>query len=353
MTNDRNTAMTGEVPQTLARALDPQWLNGALATLTGGAPVTNVESVEVIRTMATKVRFVATFEGAQSGGEPLCLKAFLDVDAENARGGVVSIKEADFYAELAPRLSVRVPACVAAIVDREAQLGVVIMRDLIREGARFCTALEPLTSDQAAKSLEQLARLHTNRSVLEQASWVTRRIADLARGTYVTLPVLQEMLNGPRGEGLPARTRDATLLLAGMKALAIRDESHAQTLIHGDCHAGNLYQTTQGPGLIDWQLLQRGGWALDVAYHIAAVLAVDVAEKEERSLLHHYLDTARSLGGEVPTPEAAWEQYRMSAVYGYYLWSITRRVDPAIINVFVNRLGNAVTRHESYRLLGL
>jgi hypothetical protein len=43
----------------------------------------------------------------------------------------------------------------------------------------------------------------------------------------------------------------------------------------------------------------------------------------------------------------------MSVVYGYYLWAITRRVEPAITNVFVNRLGNAVARHESYRLLGL
>jgi hypothetical protein len=40
-------------------------------------------------------------------------------------------------------------------------------------------------------------------------------------------------------------------------------------------------------------------------------------------------------------------------VYGYYLWSITRRVEPAIINVFVGRLGASVTRHESYRLLGV
>jgi hypothetical protein len=40
-------------------------------------------------------------------------------------------------------------------------------------------------------------------------------------------------------------------------------------------------------------------------------------------------------------------------VYGYYLWSITRRVDPAIIKVFGSRLGAAVTRHDSYRVLGL
>jgi hypothetical protein len=59
----------------------------------------------------------------------------------------------------------------------------------------------------------------------------------------------------------------------------------------------------------------------------------------------------RALGGEVPDAEAAWLRYRASIVYGFYLWSITRRVDPAIINVFVQRLGASVSRHDSYRLL--
>src|ERR1044072_6252378 len=111
----QSAATTGEVPQTLARALDPEWLTKALAADTGGAAVTAVNAVEVLRTMATKVRFTASFDGKTEG---FCLKAFLDVDAENARGGAVSLKESDFYAELAPRLSVRVPTCVAAIVDR-------------------------------------------------------------------------------------------------------------------------------------------------------------------------------------------------------------------------------------------
>ena len=345
-----SAAVTGEVPQTLVRALDPDWLTQALSPVTGGAPVTAVDTVEVLRTMATKVRFTASFGGKTEG---FCLKAFLDVDAGNAGGGVVSIKEADFYAELAPRLSVRVPTCVAAIVDREAQLGVVIMRDLVRDGARFCTALEAFDVHATARSLEQLAHLHTNLAALAATPWVGRRIADLARGTYVPQPMLQQLLDGPRGEGLPVRTRDAALLLAAMRALAMRDELRPQMLVHGDSHAGNLFQTAEGPGLIDWQLLQRGSWALDVAYHIAAVLPVELAEKEERVLLNHYLDTARGLGGSVPGLDEAWEQYRMSVVYGYFLWSITRRVDPAITNVFVNRLGSAVTRHGSYRLLGV
>ncbi|CAN7396131.1 phosphotransferase [Phenylobacterium sp. LjRoot219] len=339
-----------EVPRTLAQALDAAWLTKALEPLTGGVPVTAVETVEVIKTVATKVRFVATFEGGQAA---LCLKGLLDVDPQMAKGGPTTVLEADFYDKLAPHLQVRVPDCVGTVVDREDPMGVVIMRDVIAQGGRFCTALEAFTADEAAASLDQLAQLNVRRDLLDASPWVRRRIAELARGEYVPEPLLQEMLNGPRGEGLSERTRDASLLMAGMRALAERDEHLPQMLVHGDSHAGNIFRTAAGPGLIDWQLLQRGGWALDVAYHIAAVLPVEVAEREERALLNHYLETFRGLGGEPPDPETAWAQYRMAPVYGYFLWSITRRVDPAIINVFVGRLGASVTRHDSYRLLGL
>jgi hypothetical protein len=310
-----------------------------------------VDTLEVLRTVATKVRFTVDFGGDDR--RALCLKGLLDVDEQTARAGSVMVLEADFYEKLAPRLSIRRPDCVATIIDRDAQSGIVIMRDLIAEGARFCSALEPFGVEEAAQSLEQLALLHTRRELLEQMSWVRPRIAQLAQAAYVPLPTLQEMLDGARGEGLPVRTRNAPRLLEALKALAELDARRQQFLVHGDSHAGNIYRIKDRPGLIDWQLLQRGGWALDVAYHIAAVLPVEIAERDERTLLEHYLEAMRGLGAAVPeTPEAAWMAYRTSLVYGYYLWSITRRVEPAIINLFVHRLGSAVTRHDSYRLLG-
>jgi thiamine kinase-like enzyme len=343
-----------EVPRTLEQALDPRWLSQALAPVTGGAPVTAVETVEVLRTVATKVRFTVSFDGARGGKEAFCLKGLLDVDSSTAQGGAVTVLESDFYKQLAALLPVRVPECVATVIDREAQIAVFIMRDLVAQGARFCSALEPFTPDEAAQSLEQLCRLHTGGVKLDQYPWIGRRVASFARGEYVPQPLLQQLLDGPRGESLPARTRDAALLMQAMKALAIQDEREPCVLVHGDSHAGNIFRTAEGPGLIDWQVLQRGGWALDVAYHIAAVLPVEVAEANERALLKYYLDTVRRLGdGEVPGEEQAWAQYRTSVVYGYYLWSITRRVEPAITNVFVGRLGASVTRHESYRLLGV
>jgi hypothetical protein len=40
----------------------------------------------------------------------------------------------------------------------------------------------------------------------------------------------------------------------------------------------------------------------------------------------------------------------MAMLYGYYLWGVTRRVDPVIILEFVRRLGLAVDELESFKL---
>lgn len=344
---------TLRIPATLDGVLDADWLTESLAPISGGRAVTGVETVEVIRTVATKVRFAVTFDGL-ADPQAFCIKGLLDVDEMTARGGATMIREADFYTRVGPNVAVRTPVCVAAITDREGMQGLVVMRDLIAAGARFCSALEPFTADQAAASLDQLAALHAGRGMLDTMAWITPRVSELARMQYISVETLQELLDGKRGEGLPDAVRNAARLGAGMRALAERDAARPQFLVHGDAHAGNIFRDAQGgTGLIDWQLLQRGGWALDLAYHICAVLPVELAEREERRLLDHYLATMRGLGCELPDREEAWRQYREAAIYGYYLWSITRRVDPPIIEMFVGRLGRAVERHESHALLGV
>ena len=352
----RNTApaiVDAPVPATLEQALDAGWLTTVLAPVSGGARVVSVETVEVIRTVATKVRFAVTFAG-DAGRQQFCLKGLLDVDEMTARGGSTCVLEADFYGKVAPTLDVLVPDCVAAVIDREAQQAVIVMRDLIADGARFCSALEAFTPDQAASSLAQLSQLHAGSAFLDGADWIRPRAAELARMTYITPAMLQELLDGPRGHNLTPQVRDAGRLIAAMRALASRDEGRPQFLVHGDSHAGNIFRDRSGAsGLIDWQLLQRGGWALDVAYHLCAVLPVEVAEVEERRLLGDYLSRMRGLGFAMPGDAQAWDQYREAVIYGFYLWGITRRVDPPIIVQFTDRLGKAVMRHGSHALLGV
>jgi len=52
-----------------------------------------------------------------------------------------------------------------------------------------------------------------------------------------------------------------------------------------------------------------------------------------------------------PGGDRAWECYRQSLPYGYYLWAITRALDEAITVEFVKRLGIAVADHRSLELL--
>lgn len=340
------------VPETLDEALDPVWLGEALAHLGGGANVAAVETVEVIRTVATKVRFTVTWDG-EAGRQAFCLKGLLDVDEMTKLGGSTCVLEGDFYLRLAPRLAVQVPEAVAVVSDREAKQSVLIMRDLIAAGGRFCSALDPFGVDEAASSLAQIAHLHARSDLLAEAPWVTARIPFLGRMPHMTPEILQGLLDGPRGDSLSPDVRNGARLIAGMQALGDRDAGRPQFLVHGDAHAGNIFRTGQGSGLIDWQVLQRAGWAVDVAYHLCAVLPVELAEQEERNLLNHYLDLARGHGLTLPDPEDAWRQYREAVMYGYYMWGITRRVAPDITVQFTDRLGKAVMRHDSFALLGV
>ena len=335
------------VPQTLEQALDPLWLSVAL-----GQEIASAETVEVIRTVATKVRFLA-YPADGSAPLALCLKGLLGDDPMMKMGGPTMVKEADFYGKVAGHVFLRVPTCVKTVIDRANQQAVVIMRDLIADGATFCSALDPFSVDDAAGSLEQIAALHSGRGLLADHPWITHRVGEFAAHPHLSVETLQGLLDDPRGDTLPPATRNAVRLCGALAPLVRRDCARAQFLVHGDAHAGNVFRTADGFGLIDWQLLQSGGWALDVAYHINAVLPVDLAEREERNLLNHYTNIMRAGGHTMPDDDTAWTEYREACVYGYYLWAITRRVDPPIIYTFAARLGAAVTRHDSFALLGV
>lgn len=336
----------GEVPETLERALDPEWLSFAL-----GHEVTSVETVEVLKTVATKARFTASF--AKGGTGAFCLKGLLDTDEMSRMGGSTCVLEGDFYVKIAPQVNVQVPDALVAVTDRKSQQSVLIMRDVIAGGGKFCSALDPFTADQAAESLNEIANLHAGSHLLKGADWIRPRAAELARMPHMTAEILQGLLDDPRGVNLSPAVRSGARLIEGMKALADASEARPQFLVHGDAHAGNIFRTEKGAGLIDWQVVQRGTWAIDVAYHLCSVLPVELAEVEERRLLSHYLGLARGLGLTLPDDEKAWLQYREAVMYGYYMWGITRRVDPPIREMFTDRLGRAVMRHGSFELLGV
>ncbi len=340
------------VPTSVEQALDPQWLSLALSDVSGGKAVTSVKQVEFIKTMATKIRFAVTFDGSDEV-HGFCIKGLLDIDEGNAQLGSTCVTEADFYCSIAPNTGVRVPQCVSAVIDREAQQAAIIMRDLIVDGATFCSALDIFTADDASSSVEQIAYLHQRSDLLAGADWIGPRSGQIARTPAFSPQMIQTLMDDPRGDTLSSEVRDGGNILSAMRALADRSDRRPQFMLHGDSHAGNIFRTSKGLGLIDWQVLQRGAWAIDLAYHINAVLPVEVAEVEERNLLREYLARMTSAGCDMPNDEDAWTQYREAVAYGLFMWAITRRVDPPVIYRFTDRLGKAAMRHDTFKLLGV
>jgi hypothetical protein len=230
---------------------------------------------------------------------------------------------------------------------------VLIFDDLVARGGRFLNALSPYSPEQVAGSLEQLAILHA-------ASWgkgarhtfLGSRVEWLLDNPLISEAELQVLLDGERGDPLPQSVRDASRLVRGVRQIAERTRGQPACVIHGDAHPGNVFEIGGKQGVVDWQLVQRGSWSLDVAYHIAASLSVEDRRAEERKLLEFYLRTLAAAGGDPPPVEIAWQQYRTQVVYGYYLWAITRGVAPPITHELVRRLGLAVADHDSFALLG-
>jgi thiamine kinase-like enzyme len=341
-------------PLELDTVLSPEWLDGVLAPRYPGARVARTELVESQTTIATKVRFRVEYADSGASGAPsaLCAKGYFAAESRAlAHAGQV---EAAFYRDVAPGLAVRIPPCVHAAIDPQSGHGLVLMHDLVAAGSSFLTPLSPYTVEQTAATLEQLARLHAHDpggGALGGLRWLEPRLASYLG--YVTEERLQDLLDDGRAARLGPGARSAKRVRRALAALAERSSARAHWLIHGDAHAGNLYLTADGePGLVDWQVVQRGAWELDVAYHVAAVLDVRERERNERALLAHYLDARRRHGAEAPPLAEAWEEYCAALAYGYYMWAITQRVARPAIEAFVLRLGRAVETHGSLERLG-
>jgi Ecdysteroid kinase-like family len=339
-------------PARLDDVLDPVWLTGMLSARWPEAVVCDVKVVETLVTQATKVRLVLDVAG---GGDDvptdICIKGIL---TPTQVAGTASVVETRFYRDCAAHQPVRVPGCIYAALNVAGDNGVIVMRDVIAAGGSFLSALVPFTPEETRQTLDQLALLHAagwhDRALFDQP-WVTRFLDQIGAAPIMPLDRLQALLDGPKATRLLPAIKDAARLQRGVTALAAQIRERPACLVHGDAHAGNIYRSAEGFGLVDWQVLQKGEWAQDVAYHLAAVLSPDDRRAHERALLDHYRDRLAALGGPRLDPDEAWLRYRAAMIYGYFLWAITQRVDPAITEVFTHRLGIAVDDLDSFAVV--
>lgn len=345
------------VPDSLEQALSPQWLNAALQQRFPGVEIREVIPGPVVDRISTNARFVIECpNGVPEGLSPaLCIKGYFNDIGRAAR--YIGAPEAGFYRDLAAATGVRTLRSVYADIDPATRHGVVITEDVVAQGATFLDGNSPYTPDQTRETLAEFARLHA-------ATWADPRYSDtdwlaprLGRvldvwGPSTTLDVIKANLEGVNGRRLPDELRDAHRLLEAYRGVIALTAADAATkpwcVIHGDAHVGNLFvDADRIPSLVDWQLVQRGMWYLDVGYHIASTLTVEERRRTERDLLQHYLTTLASYGVTPPSWDEARRAIGYGMVHGYFLWGITTKQHPAVIATLLYRLGTAVADHDA------
>jgi hypothetical protein len=343
--------VTAPVPGTVEELLSPAWLTAALDPRFPGITVTEVTPGPVVSRVSTNIRFhIECADGVPAGlSADLCGKGYYsEVGRAFRQAGV---PEACFYRDAAAATGMRTLRSVYSEVDEPASTGVIITEDVVAAGGTFLDARSAYTPDQAAESLGELAKLHAATwcaPAFAAADWLEPRF-----GTYLVLRGVEDILgnfDGPIGAGVPDETRDAQRLIDTYRTLILQtSDATPWSVIHGDAHVGNVYLDGAGrPSFLDWQLVQRGPWYLDVGYHIASALTVEDRRRTDQDLVRHYLDRLRAAGVDAPAWDDAWLGVRRGIVHGFFLWGITLKVDPAVTSLLLTRLGTAAADHDSF-----
>jgi aminoglycoside phosphotransferase (APT) family kinase protein len=305
--------------------ITPDWMTAALAGHFPGAKVSDV--TVALRDDGTNRRARLALEySCGTGPSTVFAKA---VDPEHA--DLVALTSGLYHeprlfsSEVA--LPLDHPEVYTAIVDEDRRDFLMIMEDVVARGADPRDSTRPMSVDQVASGVRGLARLHS-------AYWGDRLSSHPALGwvepfvafqglEYAPLHIAHERL----GETVPAEilALTGTELFVDIWARYIGTlTTSPQTLLHGDPHIGNTYVLPDDQvGFLDWQMVRRGNWSLDLGYFLQGALPIEDRRRSERDLLEEYRGALTLPADEMPTADEVWLRYRASVAHGLAIWMAT------------------------------
>ncbi|MFF0497137.1 phosphotransferase [Nocardia aobensis] len=302
-----------------ADEITPQWLSAALST-----PVH-----EVIATPVGTGQMGSVFRLEISGeGAPRRLIAKLPAADPAARAMVAGAyrQEIRFYREIAPTVSVRVPACHYAEFDGDGAEFTLLLDDLTP--ARQGDQVTGCTVAQARAAVGNLAGLHGPRwcdpglPAIEGLTFngdaEAHALAELyGPATEIFIDRLGERLSPADHETLRACVPGiADWLLAAPERFAP---------VHGDYRLDNLMfsgdsDEIESGGIevwaVDWQTLGLGLPARDLSYFVATALEPEIRRAHEDSIIETYWRALCSYGVTDYTLGQCRQDYGFALVQG-------------------------------------
>jgi hypothetical protein len=305
-----------DVPRN-GRTLSTEWLTAVLCAKVPGAEVVSWHSPG--GSSGTSERAAPRVE-YNAAGQAAGLPTLLFTKSTNSFSQRLLLGAADvvhgetyFYLDYRPKIEMEAPVGYWGGVHEASWRSLIVMEDIAAtRGAHFVAATERMSRAQVEDILANLAAMHgtwwnspaLNRlktpidhyhNVADFADMGGRTKVGMARARYVIPEAL---------------LTEADRMWEGTKASLALLTEQTPTLLHGDSHVGQTYITRDGRmGLADWQAIERGNWAYDVAYFIGSACEPRDRRAWERELLEQYLQQLTDAGGDPPpasaTPTAA------------------------------------------------
>jgi hypothetical protein len=232
----------------------------------------------------------------------------------------MGVAEARFYRDLAPEIPVRIPQVWFADTDGDGY--VMVLEDLVAGGCRFPHPKDDDIAWRARDIVEHLAALHAHfwESPRFEAGGDLAWLAPKGTGAAGGGATFVQMAVDNLGSQLPDEFhRLADIYLARNDDIVTLWNSGPRTFVHGDPHMGNLFVDTPNgnrTGFLDWAMIGRSPGLRDVAYVLCNSIPAAVRAADERSRVDLYCSLLADAGIDLD-PGAAWEQYRLFAVYSW------------------------------------
>lgn len=313
--------MPAVVVPRVASDITAEWLTTALQARHPGARVAGVEVVGNDEVTNQHVRLRVTYDEPAGAPERLFGK-LLPLDPSRRESIALTRmgpREARFYAELAPRLALRVPEVHVAAVGADDREFVVLLEDLDDSGCRVSDGTWGIAPDGAAQALEDLAALHVRYEDPDRRAAEAGWVPPYSAGGAYAVDRLQFALDHHRDRISDQFATVSELYIA--HRLAVHDlwTGPDVTVVHGDTHIGNLFVDPAGGtdrvGFYDWGVIHLDQPLRDVSYLLQMAMQPDDRRSHEQHLMRHYLAARTALGGRAISFDDAWSQHRLRAAY--------------------------------------
>jgi Uncharacterized oxidoreductase dhs-27 len=225
-----------------------------------------------------------------------------------------------FYADVAPTVSIRTPACHHAAYDEGTGRFLLLLESLTP--AASADQFEGLSLARAELALRELAGLHAPHWGTTSIGPAFPRTADEADspGVAELLPALFDGFLERYGDEVRAPVREVVEWLRPRLPAYYAGPGGPTTVQHGDFRTENLLFDGRGGTVpmatVDWQMVAVGAGPLDVAYLLTTSLATEDRRDHERDLLAAYHDRLCALGVTGYTDDALFEGYRFHTFQG-------------------------------------